>query len=58
MNSANDNLINRCCFAFFSSFEAPLVDSGDSLHSGIAVIMLVSVVLAILAVFLVYKFKR
>ncbi|KAM3606185.1 uncharacterized protein V6R79_012115 [Siganus canaliculatus] len=37
---------------------APLVDSGDSGHSGTAVIMLVSVVLMGLAVFVIYKFKR
>ncbi|XP_061601825.1 VPS10 domain-containing receptor SorCS1-like isoform X1 [Cololabis saira] len=37
---------------------APLVDNTDSLHSGTAVIMLVSVVLMGLAIFVIYKFKR
>lgn len=37
---------------------APLVDSSESVHSSTAIIMLVSVVLIVLAIFVIYKFKR
>ncbi|XP_055018602.1 LOW QUALITY PROTEIN: VPS10 domain-containing receptor SorCS1-like [Boleophthalmus pectinirostris] len=37
---------------------APLVDNSEIVHSSTAIIMLVSVVLMILAIFVIYKFKR
>ncbi|KAK7901597.1 hypothetical protein WMY93_018366 [Mugilogobius chulae] len=37
---------------------APLVDSSEIVHSSTAIIMLVSVILMVLAIFVLYKFKR
>lgn len=45
------------CGACLPVSAAPLVDTGEN-HSGSAMLMLLSVVVAGLAVFVIYKFKR